>query len=130
MGIFNLFKAQFKKPAFETADSICNSYIDSYARNRNSREAFESMANEAFKQLKDHGNKNFFSVTDTHRMLGIEPDKLLKKHSKNEDHLFSYVINMMVYIRPDLYDYQAGADLAVFLQRLKTRVRDNLTILD
>jgi hypothetical protein len=131
MGLFNLFKAQFKKPAFETVDAICNAYLNSYARTRDSKQSFVAMAHETFKQLRENGQKNFSSVEDTYRMIGgTEFLKLGKNHSENKGHLFSYVVNMMVYIRPDLYSYRAGDGLYVLFERLKLKVENSLNIPD
>ena len=131
MGLLNLFKAQFKKPAFETVDEICNAYINEYQTRKDSKIAFQNMASEAFNQLRMQGKNNFSSIEETYRMLsGKNFNELGKNHSQNSEFLGYYVMNMMAYIRPDLYTYRAGDQLLTLQNNLRDRVKITLSIPD
>lgn len=131
MGLFNLLKAQFKKPAFETVDEICNAYINEYQIHKDSKIAFQNMASEAFNQLQMHGKNNFTTVQETYRMLsGKDFNDLGKTHSQNYEYLVYYVMNMMAYIRPDLYTYRAGDQLLTLQNNLRDRVKITLSMPD
>jgi hypothetical protein len=119
MGLFSIFKT----PVNEIIGIICAAYYKKLRATGDSQAAFIDMAEEAFAQLRKQGKSNFSSATETYRMLSSTKfSELSRSHEDNIEHLQSYLVNMMYYIRSDYYSTPEHGKI----ERLRLLVQSNL----
>lgn len=127
MGLFNLFKAQFKTPAFDTVDALFDVYFAALNRTNDSKSAFLALANEVVNQMRKAGRSTFTTAEDTYRRWGPEWfNELSTDHSKNVEKLRAFVYGSMSYIRRDLYGSDAGVEVYQLTERLKVKISSKL----